>query len=133
MLDLDEGKYGDNSSPVILYTVRLAVRIEAYVLLVLRHVAAAAAAAKAGSHTTGAAAMRGVKVSKAARATLREHVHTMRTTFAQRLVPILTGWCGTLAVARGSPHDAGATRSSLGGEPTSERAHLVLKRYTYRL
>ena len=37
VLEMDEGKYSERSSPKILYVVRLAVRVEAYLLALIEH------------------------------------------------------------------------------------------------
>lgn len=90
-LELDTGRFLDASSPVILYMIRLAVRIQGYMLRIINH-----ANWKTGGQTVvgvrGASHIRGLECDPSVVDQLVVMETKLRTQLFQRAFPILESW-----------------------------------------
>ena len=97
-LELDTGKYTSSSAPVILYVIRLAVRVEEYMLFLIRHGAWAnspLAQSTVGDIYTGcgwASHVRGLDVAPEILELLKSKQQSLRDRLDTVVYPMLDKW-----------------------------------------
>jgi hypothetical protein len=92
VLELDEGKFSENSSSYILYVVRLMVRLQSYILSVLRHHEWASSDERVAG-LGGASKIRGLDAEDAELDVLRAANETLTSRLTQSMFPLIEGWC----------------------------------------
>lgn len=91
VIELDVGRYDATSCPLILYVVRLMIRVEGYMLFLIRHKEwenSGEAATKAG----GASWIRGLDISDDNYTMLKDTQARMREQLDDFVLPMIDGW-----------------------------------------
>ena len=90
VLELDEGKWNPSTSAYILYVVRLLVRVEGFVKVVLDH----DEFTKSGnSGSAAASAVRGLDIRPAELGILKEAYETIKIKTRLQFFPLIETWC----------------------------------------
>ena len=92
VLELDEGKFGENSSSYILYVTRLMVRLQSYILSVLQHRQWIASDTRVGG-PGGASHVRGLDIEDAELEVLRAANEMLTSRLTNSMCPLIEGWC----------------------------------------
>jgi hypothetical protein len=92
VLELDEGKFSETSSSYILYVVRLMVRLQSYILCVLRHHEWTNSDERIGG-SGGASKVRGLGASDEEIEVLRAANEAISSRLNNSMLPLLEGWC----------------------------------------
>lgn len=105
VMELDEGKFSSKSSPYVLYVVRLAVRVEAYINCLLEHSEHKTAGGVVGQGGRGL--VRGLDIPPYLNslAVLQSARIAIRSVLVDEIVPLLEGWTKR-CVERKEVHEA---------------------------
>lgn len=91
-LDLDSGRWTPSSSPIILYVLRLQVRVEQYINFLVWHHEMMRDAPDSVSGTTWSSYIRGMEISPESYAVVKAHAMRMRRILNEQVFPMIDRW-----------------------------------------
>lgn len=102
-LDLDSGRWTPSSSPIILYVLRLQVRVEQYINFLVWHHEMMRDAPDSVSGTTWSSYIRGMEISPESYAVIKAHALRTRRVLNEQVFPMVDRWVEQATMANEIP------------------------------